>query len=166
MKRTTIILLLIISLFDFSCGESEKSPNKVENSNEVDFCTLITNPESYKSKVIQTRAVIRGYHSYILYNENRCEVEKVANAQGIDFKGRRKLFEKINEIYPEWNRSDVSGEISVLGKLEDNDIKPAYSFERMPQYKFTILEITDYQPKKELMNACLSDYSSITVEKQ
>lgn len=167
MKKIFVILLLIISSFGFNCSDGEKIPNKkTENSNEVDFCALLTNPERYKSKIIQTKAVIRGYHSFILYNENCCEVEKVVNAQGIGFEGRRKLFEKINQIYPEWNKSDVSGEIVVSGKLEDNDIKPAYSFERMPQYKFTILEVKDYQPKKELMNSCLNDYDSRVIEKK
>lgn len=167
MKKIFVILLLMISLFGFNCGDGEKISNKkVENSNEVDFCALMINPESYKSKVIQTKAVIRGYHSFILYNESCCEVDKVVNAQGIDFEKRRKMFEKINEIYSGNAKSDVSGEVVVLVKLEDNDIKPSYSGDTMPKYKFTILEIKSYQPNQDLMKSCLSDYGSITVEKQ
>jgi hypothetical protein len=167
MKKIFIILPLVISLFGFSCRNDEKISNKkAGNSNEVDFCALMANPESYKSKIVQTKAIIRGYHGFILYSENCCEVKKVVNAQGIGFEGRRKLFEKINRIYPEWNKSDVSGEIIVSGKLEDNDIKPSNFFERMPQYKFTILEVIDYQPKKELINSCLNDYDSVVIEKK
>ena len=173
MKRIFVILLLTISLSGFSCRNNEEISNKkVENSNEVAFCDLMANPENYKSKIIQTKAVIRGYHSFILYNENCCEVEKVVNAQGIDFEGRRKLFEKIKEKFPEWNKSDVSGEITVLGKLENNDIKPIYPFEKMPRYKFTILEVKNYQPNENLINSCLRDFfrvlchDSVIIEKK
>ncbi len=167
MKKFFIILLLLISCFGFSCRNSEEISNKkVEDSNEVDFCALMANPESYKSKIIQTKVVIRGYHGFVLYSENCCEIEKVVNAQGIGFEERRKLFEKIKEVYPEWNKSDVSGEIMVLGKLEDNNIKPAYSFERMPRYKFTILDIKDYQPNEKLINSCIRDYDSVVIQKK
>ncbi|MEP6903728.1 MAG: hypothetical protein ABJA66_18540 [Actinomycetota bacterium] len=127
----------------------------------------MANPESYKSKTIQTKAIIRGYHDFVLYSENCCELEKVAKAQGIDFEGRRKLFEKIKEVYPEWNESDVKGEITVLGRLEDNDIKPIYSFEKMRRYKFTISEVVDYQPDQTLTDSCfLKIADSVTIEKK
>lgn len=165
MNKTFIILLLIISLFGFNCRNNKTSNNQVKTSNEIDFCSVLANPASYKSKVFQTKAVVRGYHSFILYSEDCCEVDKVVNAQGIDFEKRRQMFKEINEKYAN-PRSDVSGEITVLGKLEDNDIKPVYPGERMPKYKFTILEIRDYQPNQSLIDSCLSDYGSVIMEKQ
>jgi hypothetical protein len=168
MKKTVVILLLTISLFGFSCCNSEEISNKkVKDSNEVAFCALMASPEIYKSKTIKIKAVIRGYHDFVLYDENCCELEMVAKAQGIDFEGRRKLFEKIREVYPEWNKSDVKGEITVLGRLEDNDIKPIYSFEKMCRYKFTISEVVDYQPNQALTDSCfLKIADSVIIEKK
>ncbi|MEP6902241.1 MAG: hypothetical protein ABJA66_10855 [Actinomycetota bacterium] len=121
----------------------------------------MANPESYKSKVLQIKAIIRGYHGYVLYNENCCAVEKVVNAQGIDYEMRRKMAEKINEIYAGNAKSDFSGELTVLGKLEDNDIKPIYPSDIMTKYKFTIQEIKDYQPNHSfIQNSCLSQLTA------
>ena len=127
MNKTLIIFYLIISYVCSNCRSNEAISNQqIKSSNDVEFCAVLANPENYKAKILQIKAVIRGYHSYILYNENCCAVDKVVNAQGIDYEMRRKMAEKINEVYAGNAKSDFSGEITIWGKLEDNDIKPIY----------------------------------------
>jgi hypothetical protein len=81
------------------------------------------------------------------------------------FETGRKMFEKIKEINSDFAKSDASGEIIVLGKLEDNNLKPPYSGDTMPKYKLTILEIKNYQPNQDSMvSFCLKDYGTKIIE--
>lgn len=160
--------LIGVLLFGFGCDNGEKNLSpRAESSKEVDFCVLMADPEAYKSKLIQTKAIIRGYHDFILYDENCCELEKVVKAQGIGFEERRRLFEKIKEVYPNWNKSDVKGEITVLGRLEVNDIKPVYSSEKMCRNKFTLSEVINHKPDETLTNSCFFKIAdSVIIEKK
>ena len=95
MKKTFILLLFIVSCFGLNCRVNKaisNQPNK--NLNEVEFCSVLANPESYLSKRIQTKVNIYGYHGFVAYSESCCEVGKIVSIDGIDYEMRQKMQER------------------------------------------------------------------------
>ena len=167
MKKTFILLIFIISCLGLNCRINEElSYKQNENSQNIEFCSVLANPENYLSKRIQTKVNIYGYHGFVAYSESCCEVGKIVSIDGIDYEMRQKMREKeVNLAIPRTS-ADFKGIVTISGKLEVNDLPPVQATEFKPKYKFTVSEIKEYEPNSQsTADSCVWNYISIMVEK-
>lgn len=139
MKRQFLILSFL--LLTIACKNVQETELPL-NENEVKFCSIVDAPETYKSKVIQTKAIVLGYHTFIFYNSECLEQEKVL-ALGMTYESRRKILESMNARKINYKASflnnNIYAEIEVSGELKENDEKIIDMFH--PKYKFFVNEI-------------------------
>jgi hypothetical protein len=135
------ILLLSLLLFALACEKAQENKLSI-NENEVNFCLIVDSPEKYKSKVIQTNAIILGYHTFIFYNSQCLEQNKVL-ALEMSYESRRKILESMDARKINYKASilnnNIYAEVEVLGELKENDEKEIDMFH--PKYKFFVNEI-------------------------
>ena len=135
------ILLLSLLLFALACEKAQENKLSI-NENEVNFCSLVDSPEKYKSKVIQTKAIVLGYHTFIFYNSQCLEQSKVL-ALKMSYESRHKIGEALyaNKIKYKTSflNNNLYAEITALGELKENDEKEPDMFH--PKYKFFVNEI-------------------------
>lgn len=135
------ILLLIFLCFALACGEDQKTATSLEES-EVGLCSIIDSPESYKSRVIQTTGIVLGFHTFILYNSQCLQQDKVL-ALGMNYESRQKLAEALNPKRINYKTSFINNnlyaELTVLGYLMENDENESGVFH--PKYKFFVNEV-------------------------
>jgi hypothetical protein len=135
------ILLLSLLLFALACEKTQETKISIDE-NEVNFCSLVDSPEKYKSKVIQTKAIVLGYHTFIFYSSQCLEQDKVL-ALKMSYESRHKIGEALNanKINYKTNflNNNLYAEITVLGELKENDEKETDVFH--PKYKFFVNEI-------------------------
>lgn len=141
MKK--IIPLLTLLLIGLACEKSYE--NKiVNNDNEANFCSIFNSPERYESKVFQTKAIVLGFHTFIFYNSQCLEQNKVL-ALEMSYESRQKIGEVIssNKINykTDFLNNNFYAEINVLGELKKNDENEKDVFR--PKYKFFVNEIKD-----------------------
>jgi hypothetical protein len=138
---------LFVILFVFLCFSCEKT---IDN-NKVSFCSLIETPQKYQAKIIQTKAITLGYHTFIFYSHKCLEQEKVI-ALEMSNKARQKISEAILakrfDYKTDFLNSNLYAEITVLGELKENDEnKQSELFH--PKYKFIVKEIKEVNILKE-----------------
>lgn len=138
-----IKLFLILSLLLFASSCEKNQENKVTSSkNEINFCSLVSFPEKYESKIIQTKAVVLGFHTFIFYSGQCLEQDK-STALAVSYESRRKIFEVVDTNKTNYKTSflnnNIYAEIEVLGELKENDEKELEVFH--PRYKFFVNEI-------------------------
>lgn len=148
---TKRILLLILLLFIFACYKAQKNKLSI-NENEASFCTIVDSPEKYKSKVIQTKAIVLGYHTFIFYDSKCLERSKVL-ALEMSYETRIKIGEAINAKKTNYKTSflnnNLYAEITVLGELKENDESAKEIFH--PKYKLFVNEIKNITiPSEEI----------------
>ncbi len=139
-----VSLSLFLFFFLLLCFACEKVPeNKsLTNENQVNFCSLVDAPQKYESKIIQTKAIVLGYHTFIFYNSQCLEQSKVL-ALEMSYESRRKIGEALNAKRTNYKTSflnnNLYAEIIVLGELKENDESLPEVFH--PTYKFFVNEI-------------------------
>lgn len=148
-KRLYLLLFLFLFLsFNSACAKVEES-NLPINETGVNFCELVAAPQRYQSKIIQTKAIVLGYHTFIFYSGQCLTNEKVA-ALEMDYEQRHKLGEAIaaNKINYKTNflNSNLYAEITVSGELkENNEIETDFYQSDVeifrPKYKFFVSRI-------------------------
>jgi hypothetical protein len=135
------ILLLSFLLFALACEKTQENKLSI-NENEVNFCSFVDSPEKYKAKVIQTKGIVLGYHTFIFYSRQCLEQDKVL-ALEMDYESRHKIGEALyaNKINYKTSflNNNLYAEITVLGELKENDEKETDVFH--PKYKFFVNEI-------------------------
>ncbi len=139
MKKQFLLLSLL--LFALACEKVQESklPNK---ENEINFCDLVEFPEKFETKVIQTKAIVLGYHTFIFYNNQCLEQDRIL-ALEMNYESRRKIGEALNanktKYKAEFLNNNFYAEITVLGILRENDEKETKVFH--PKHKFFVKEI-------------------------
>lgn len=137
------ILLLSLLIFALACEKAQENKLSI-NENEVNFCSLVDSPEKYKSKVIQTKAIVLGYHTFIFYNSQCLEQSKVL-ALEMSYESRRKIGEALNAKRINYKASflnnNLYAEITVLGELKENHEKESFVWMFHPNYKFFVNEV-------------------------
>ncbi len=139
MKKQFLILSFL--LFALACEKVQE--NKVIiNENEINFCSLVDFPEQYESKIIQTKAIVLGFHTFIFYSGQCLEQDRVT-ALEMNYEFRTKLFEAIEANKVNYKTSflnnNLYAEITVSGELKKNDENEPEVFH--PKYKFFVNEI-------------------------
>ena len=138
MKKHFLLSLLFFAL---ACEKVQeiKLPNK---ENEINFCALVEFSENFETKVIQTKAIVLGYHTFIFYNNQCLEQDRIL-ALEMNYESRRKISEALNadktNYKAEFLNNNLYAEITVLGILRENDEKQTEVFH--PKHKFFVKEI-------------------------
>ena len=106
---------------------------------------MIDYPKKYESKIIQTKAIVLGFHHFIFYN-NQCLEQSKVTALEMNYESRRKLTEAIqaNKVNYKTNflNNNLYAEITVSGELRENNDKEELG-EFHPKYKFFVNEINN-----------------------
>jgi hypothetical protein len=138
--------LFIILLLCFACQKSKeiKSLNVIDKD-VVDFCVLANAPQSYQSKIIQTKAIVLGYHTFIFYSNKCLEHEKVIAIE-MSYKDRQKIGEaKLNKnktYQKDFLNNNLYAEITVSGAIKENLEETELEIYH-PKYKFVVKEIKE-----------------------
>lgn len=141
-KLISILLLPIFLLFKVAC-ENEQQNKLPSDKSEIGFCSLLDFPEKYKSKPIQIKGIVVGFHTFIFYNKECLEQNKVI-ALEMNYESRKKLIESIkaNNINYKTNflNHNLYGKITAQGELKENNEQEEAEVFR-PKYKFFVNEI-------------------------
>ena len=141
VKMKKQILLISLLLFGLTCEKNRENKSSI-NENEVNFCSIVDSPEKYKAKVIQTKAIVLGFHTFIFYSSQCLERDKVL-ALEMNYESRQRIGEALNAKKINYKHSFLNNnfyaEITILGELKDNDEKETDVFH--PKYKLFVNEI-------------------------
>ena len=101
--------------------------------------------QKYKSSVIQTKAIVLGYHTFIFYSDKCLEQERVL-ALEMSYESRQKIGEARNANKVKYKtdllNSNLYSEITVLGELKENTEENALEPHHL-KYKFFVKEIKE-----------------------
>ena len=145
IQKNFIKLFILLCLsFNLSCQKLPKTKS-ISNEVTVNFCSLTDTSQEYELKIIQTKAIVLGYHDFIFYSQQCLEEEKVI-ALEMDYESRQKLIEAINvnktDYKAEFLNHNLYAEIIALGELKLNDDKQREMPEVYhPKYKFFVKKI-------------------------
>lgn len=142
VKEFLLSIFLLFSLtLCFACKKTEEI-KMISEENEIDFCSLVETPQKFKSKLIQTKGIVLGFHSFIFYSSHCLEQEKILALQ-MDYESHKKLNETIisNKLNYKTSflNSNLYAEVSVVGELKENDENEFEVFH--PKYKFFVKTI-------------------------
>ncbi len=140
--KLQFIIGLITLVLSFAC--ETKQENKLSiNKNEVSFCSMLDSPEQYKSRITQTKAIVLGYHSLILYS-GECLAENKIIALDMDYESFKKMGEAIIANRKNYKTSflnnNLYAEITISGELKENEEKQEEQVFK-PKYKFFVTEV-------------------------
>lgn len=141
MKRQFVIGLITLVL-SFACKTTQENKLPIDKD-EVNFCSMLDSPEEYKSRIIQTKAIVLGYHSLILYS-GECLVENKIIALDVNYESFKKIGEAITanrKNYPtSYLNNNLYAEITISGELKENDEKQE-NLVFKPKYKFFVTDV-------------------------
>ena len=104
---------------------------------------MLDSPQKYKARIIQTKAIVLGYHGFIFYS-GECLDENKIIALEMSYEARHKMSEAIIDGRRNYKSNYLNGnlyaEITVLGELRENNEKQEEQVFR-PKYKFFVTEI-------------------------
>jgi hypothetical protein len=130
--------------FCFACKKTEEN-KLISNENEINFCSLVEIPQKYNSRIIQTKAIVLGYHTFIFYNSQCLEEPKVL-ALEVNYESRSRIIQTINadkrKYKADFLNNNLYAEIIVLGEIKQNDEKKEAKVFH-PEYKFFVNEIKE-----------------------
>jgi hypothetical protein len=167
MKQQLIISSFVLFFLSFTLACQKVQENKLPiTENEVDFCSLFNSPEKYESKIIQTKAIVLGYHDFIFYSSQCLNVDKVMSLE-INYDMRKVISEANSHkgIYKnDLFAHNIYAEITASGELTKNNAENyalpqvvetnAKSKEKVfkPKYRFLVTELKDVKVlSKEIM---------------
>lgn len=139
--KLQFIIGLITLVLAFACDIKRENELPI-NKAEVNFCSLLDSPEQYKFKIIQTKAIVLGYHSLILYS-GECLAENKIIALEVNYESFRKIGEAITANRKNYKTSflnnNLYAEITILGELKVNDEEQEKQVFK-PKYRFFVTE--------------------------
>lgn len=146
-KKTLCFIFLVLLVFVNCSNFEENIDNRVEN---VKFCDLFNNINDYKFKTVETKAIMLGFHDFILYDENCFDAEHTVS---LEFsKISRQQLIQIAETLGEkiYYNHNLYGQIKFIGKLSENE-NSGSNIESDPHkqefpYKFTVIEVKELSP--------------------
>lgn len=146
-------LLAIIILLNVSCLRKDEEQNITTTQLKVEFCELFNNSEHYVSKDVQTRAIIVGFHEFILYSKD-CFDEYHTLSLEFDKTSRQQLIELVNNLNEKgFYRNNIYGKIVITGQFKENNYNEDNSeqelFKQKFAYKILVTEVKEFSPLEE-----------------
>jgi hypothetical protein len=123
--KLSFFTLLAILLLMISCKtDVENSSTLPSPSPEyLDVCDVTKNIAQYNNKTIKIKAKIKGYHELVLYDDSCPEDGNLIKIEFSDLT-QKQLFDISNKA--NFQKSDITGDIFVLGKIEQDAGRLSY----------------------------------------
>jgi hypothetical protein len=121
-------MLLLISIIAFNIIKIRRYETTPPlEINYLTVCEITSNTAFYDNKFVNIRAAIKGYHEIFLYDKN-CSGNRNIILVNFDADSRQQLIDLAKEA--QLKKSDITGEIFLSGKFEQNKGKLLY-YERL-----------------------------------
>jgi hypothetical protein len=129
--RILVWLVIFSACICFSCNNREENDGTtVERVEEL--CTVTKNISAYDGRIVRVKALIRGFHSPLLYSEKCDGIGNVILLEA-DRESYHLLLDEMRRATFKKKRSEITGEIVLEGRIEkDQGSLFDYEFDVQP----------------------------------
>lgn len=123
IKKLQYLFIFLLCFAIISCVNSNKEKTQDPLDEYLSVCKIKENIAQYDNKIIKVEALIKGFHELVLYDNNcpdenfiiKLKLDEITYEQLLKFTKEKKI-----------QKSEFTGKIFILGKLEKNAGKLLY----------------------------------------